>query len=388
MSSLVKDPLGRSPYWYCAFTNADGIRTKRSTKETDEDQARAICDAWERASKMARNKTASAAKFRQIISDTLQKATGQKLDDPTVSEWFNRWIGNIKGTVADSSMTRYSGIVRDFLEAIGPLAQRRLEEVTDEDLTRFRNEMQTRGLAPRTINYMIKRIVKPAFRTAVEVGIIARNPCATVRAVRDAGPHQKKGTFTPEQVARLVDAAQGDWKGLILAGYYTGARLRDLSQLRWANVDLPQKMITFVQQKLAGKSQKASVRIPMHPGLRDYLLSRPSSDWDQAPVFPELYAIPGAGKRGLSVAFKKLMAKARIDPGLIRERSGDGRSVSALSFHSLRHTFNSTLANAEVPQEVRMKFTGHASADMNTLYTALELKTLDDAIQKIQTLPL
>ena len=66
----------------------------------------------------------------------------------------------------------------------------------------------------------------------------------------------------------------------------------------------------------------------------------------------------------------RVLVDAGIDEGNIRERNGAaGRSVSALSFHSLRHSFNSALANAGVSQELRQKLTGHASADMNTIYT-------------------
>jgi integrase len=80
------------------------------------------------------------------------------------------------------------------------------------------------------------------------------------------------------------------------------------------------------------------------------------------------------------MAFKRLMAKVGIDDEKIRERNGAaGRSVSALSFHSLRHSFNSALANAGVSQELRQKLTGHASADMNTVYTHHDLEAVRTA---------
>jgi hypothetical protein len=63
------------------------------------------------------------------------------------------------------------------------------------------------------------------------------------------------------------------------------------------------------------------------------------------------------------------MNKAGIIPGQLRSRAkGVSRAVNALSFHSLRHSFDSVLANAGVPQELRMKLTGHSSADMNAIY--------------------
>ena len=124
-----------------------------------------------------------------------------------------------------------------------------------------------------------------------------------------------------------------------------------------------------MQKKTRGKTHRAKVEIPIHEALEEYLLSGPISDASYTPVFPELHAKPGSGKGGLSMAFKRIMAKAGIDAGVIRERTGAGRSVSALSFHSLRHSFNSALANAGVSQELRQKLTGHASADMNIIYT-------------------
>ena len=68
------------------------------------------------------------------------------------------------------------------------------------------------------------------------------------------------------------------------------------------------------------------------------------------------------------------MAQAGIRQRVIRERdeSGSGRRVNALSFHSLRHTFNSALANAGIPEETRMALTGHTSRQMNqTLWLLL-----------------
>jgi hypothetical protein len=44
------------------------------------------------------------------------------------------------------------------------------------------------------------------------------------------------------------------------------------------------------------------------------------------------------------------------------------------------------MANAGVPVEVRQKFTGHASAEMNQHYTHHEIATLRAAVEKVPTL--
>jgi site-specific recombinase XerD len=89
------------------------------------------------------------------------------------------------------------------LKCIGPVADRRLESVTTEDVLKFRQYLVASGRAPLTVNLMIKRVLKRAFKVAMEEGLIARNTCATVRSIRDQGKIAK-GTFTPEQIARLI----------------------------------------------------------------------------------------------------------------------------------------------------------------------------------------
>lgn len=80
------------------------------------------------------------------------------------------------------------------------------------------------------------------------------------------------------------------------------------------------------------------------------------------------------------------MRRVRIDQqrdadscraGLDTTVHGKGsHQFSKRTFHSLRYSFNSALANAGVSQEIRVKFTGHSSNAMNDRYTKLDQKPL------------
>ena len=48
--------------------------------------------------------------------------------------------------------------------------------------------------------------------------------------------------------------------------------------------------------------------------------------------------------------------------------------------HSLRHTFNSRLAEEGVSREVRAKVMGHASLSLQDRYTHLEPKAVSEAV--------
>jgi integrase len=381
MASLHKDPKRNSPYWYCAYTLADGRRAFRSTKKTKKNEAWIVCQGFVEMEAKVAGGGASAEQLLKVLNGTLARLGQEPVERPSAKLWFARWLKTEQGAVSDSTLERYRQVTDDFLAFLGAKANCKLAAITTDDITAFRDKLLAEGRTPQTVNFTVRRILKRPFTVALAEGNIDRNPVGAVRQIR--GVSAQKGVFTPAQVVRLVTAATGDWPGLILAGYCTGARLLDLARLKWSNVDLALKTITFTQRKTDAK-----VVLPLHPELQEYLLSRASSDSLHAPVFPELYHKSGGGENGLSGRFKRIMQQAGIEGGLIRERKGVvGRSLSALSFHSLRHSFTSALANAGVPAEIRQKLTGHLDAKSHAIYTHHELETIRCAVQSLPRLP-
>ncbi|PYK16673.1 MAG: hypothetical protein DME55_11620 [Verrucomicrobia bacterium] len=115
----------------------------------------------------------------------------------------------------------------------------------------------------------------------------------------------------------------------------------------------------------------------IHPALEDYLLSLPTPKSDEAFVFPSLAQRDASA---LSKHFGKIMGRAHIEQRVIRAKSGAGQSVNALSFHSLRHSFTSILANCGVAEEVRMLLTGHTTRAIHQRYSHHDLGALRDAV--------
>ena len=180
----------------------------------------------------------------------------------------------------------------------------------------------------------------------------------------------------------LAAAPCAEWRALIALGYYTGARLTDLARLTWGAWDRGQNAIGFKQKKTGG-----AVWVPVHPGLAARLSELPAGI-AKAPLLPRLATKGSSGKAGLSAQFRKAMERAGIAPGIARARPGPaGRSVSRLSFHSLRHSFTSELARAGVPPEIRQQLTGHADLGSHKTYTHLELESFRGAIAALPALP-
>jgi integrase len=139
-----------------------------------------------------------------------------------------------------------------------------------------------------------------------------------------------------------------------------------------------------MQRCCCGGKTKQRIKLPIHEELHEFLVELPAPDSGRAFLFPSLAGKRTGGKSGLSMAFSRIMERARVRGEVARERQGEkGRTVNTLTFHSFRHTLTSVMANAGVSVEVRQKFTGHASAAMNQHYTHHEIATLREAIEKL-----
>ena len=118
---------------------------------------------------------------------------------------------NEKGAVSDATLTRYRQVVADFLDGLGPVANQLLEAVTSEHVLKHREQLDSEGLAPATVNFTVKGVLKRAFKVANE-RVTTRNPCATVRLIQDRNKAAKH-VFLPQQVSKLIETAEGDWEG-------------------------------------------------------------------------------------------------------------------------------------------------------------------------------
>ena len=374
MPSLHKRP--ESPFWVASYQDAKGRWLKKSTKTASRSLALKLALEWENASKAGKVGRLVESQARKVPSEIVEQATGQAIHFHTCKDWFAEWLAGKSGATAARTILKYKQVSGDFLAHLGDRASLPLNAVSVTDVRLFRDRLRKEGHSPSNVNQTVRKVLSSPFAAALRLGYITVNPCAGVEALKDEADTERD-VFTPEQVAALLSEAGGDWKGVILAGFYTGLRLRDITELQWQSVDLRENVIR-VKTRKTGKG----VVIPTSPEFTEWLRSQPRAI-GKAPVFPSLAGKSGAGKSGLSMQFKRIMETAGIRGRILRKGEGAGRNTSSLSFHSLRHSFNSALANAGVAQEVRQKLTGHSSVAMNDKYTHHEVETLRNAVAKL-----
>ena len=124
------------------------------------------------------------------------------LGHTTIAEWADRWLATKLPTVRRATADQYEYILRMYI--VPHLGDRELGTFTPADVQAWLGMMHRRsGLAPNTVA-KVYRLLKNMLGGAVEVGMIARNPC-TIRGAGTERPPEIE-VATPEQVTALADA--------------------------------------------------------------------------------------------------------------------------------------------------------------------------------------
>jgi integrase len=237
------------------------------------------------------------------------------------------------------------------------------------------------GRSATTINKLVRKYLSAPFEKARKIGKLRFNPVMATSPEK-AEP-LSKDTFTGEQVIALLSVADPDWPGAILFAYGTGARLGDVANLRWSNLDVANQIVTFRE----GKTKSKAV-LGLYQDFLDWLSSQPVPDDPDAPLFPALAGQSINSTHGLSNTFTALLDKAGIERRLLRQgNAGKGRSVRALSFHSFRHTAASNVFNQASLREITRRVTNHAAGGVADRYIHEDLESIKAATQLIPRLP-
>lgn len=401
----------------------ENIAKKEHTSADQETASKAYAILAEAAESAARGEL-SEARARNLIARLTEISTGEALRFFTVAQWRDEWVAMKGATSKPATLARYKAHVDAFIEWIGPKSAQRLEAITKADVRGFRDAIRS-GWMPedpktskdgkkpketpktirtaKTVNHYAADVAA-MFRHAMKDGLLLSNPAAALERLPETDSTERE-VFTVAEVAQLVNAAGDpawhdtvflasrneletraararDWQGMILAGFYAGARLGDCARLTWGNLNLERKTLVFIPAKTERKRKR--LEVPLHPRLVSWLEGIDRPEDPKTPLFPALHADAIGGRHGLSSQFIAIMDAAEIDRKTTRKATkGTQRAQHARSFHALRHSLTSTLANLDVSEEIRRRIVGHDSAEVHSGYTHHERETLARAVEKM-----
>lgn len=384
MASIHKAP--GKPFFFCAFStwDAESNRWKRRFKSTGtatKKEAEEVCRTWDKAAKAARTGRLTPDNAREIIArgvaDVFTAANREHLPSRSVRDWSAAWLESKRLESAETTASRYEGIIARFMEHLGRKADRDLASLTAADVGSFRDSL-ARDLSRNSANLAVKTL-RVCLGSAFKQGLVTSNAASKVDKLKARGENQRR-PLTLKEIARVLTAAEGsEWHGMTLLGLYLGARLTDCAKLTWRSVNLETETISFVAKKTGGR-----LAIPMAKPLVDFFTTLSAADSPDAPIFPKL-SKKSASK--LSEGFRSVLADAGLAEPYSKRSTGKGRNsareLSALSFHSLRHSFVSILKATGANEAVAMALAGHETKAISQQYTHMDDATLRAAMNKM-----
>jgi site-specific recombinase XerD len=258
----------------------------------------------------------------------------------------------------------YLVAVENFTSFLG----RAPDGATAEDLRRYQLRMRSNGASATSMNTAVS-----ALRFFFGVTLGRGDAQVGMTTVRE--PHRLPVVLSPEEVARLLDAAPGlKYRAALSVSYGAGLRASEVVSLKLADID-SERMAIRVEQGKGRKDRYAMLSEPLLHLLRAWWLAARERDvmlpggW----LFPGQNPVNPLTTRQLRRAFDSAKVAADID--------------KRVSLHTLRHCFATHLLEQKVDIRVIQVLLGHSKLDTTARYSQVASTTLRAVKSPLEQLP-
>ena len=147
-------------------------------------------------------------------------------------EYAAAWIEE-RPNLRPKTIRLYRYLLRSHLRP--GFADKTVAEIKEAHVRRWRKGLLDSGVSPVT-TAKAYRLLKAILNTAVDDGIIRRNPCRIKGAGQEKSP--ERPTLTIPQVYALAEAIDQRYRALVLLGTFGSLRWGELAALRRCDIDL------------------------------------------------------------------------------------------------------------------------------------------------------
>lgn len=375
--------------WVAQWYRPDGSRVKRGTGIITKREAKREADIMEAKDRKAEGATGRI--FEGILSRVAADARAGKLSqdrssdyltelrrvaDPdfkvvSLSKYLTGWRESKASHVEPSTVSAHSYMQDRFAKHLGKtIMAAPITELTREQIERALRKSKDTGLKSATVNQDL-RILRQALKQAHEIdGLLVKNPTSGIKPFPE-DDSTERAPFTAAEVRQMIDDPKTteEWRGMILFGGHTGLRLSDIAALGRQHIEGTDLII----RPKKTKRSKKTIRIPLTPPLIAWIGAKKGA------FFPRAASVTVAT---LSTEFSRLMKRVKVAADVTLP----GGIPARRSFHSLRHSFNTWLAEADIHADLRKKLTGHADDRTHAGYTHHD-EALARAIATLPDLP-
>jgi integrase/recombinase XerD len=279
------------------------------------------------------------------------------MTDQAVSPLRRRMIEDMTiRKFAPKTQHDYVQRVKNFAAFLG----RSPDTATFEDVRRYQLHLTASGVGVASLNQTVSTL-RFFFRVTLKRHDIVEH----THFIHE--PRKLPVVLSPEEVARLLDAAPGlKYKAALSVAYGAGLRAAEVISLKLTDIDSKRMLIRMEQ----GKGRK-----DRYVMLSAHLLNLLRVWWKAAR--PQGWLFPGGRNPAQPLTTRQLnrACHAAAQMAEINKR---------VSLHTLRHSFATHLLEQNTDVRVIQVLLGHAKLDTTALYTRVATKTISEVMSPLE----
>jgi integrase len=299
-------------------------------------------------------------------SKTTAKAEGVYVSprkSPTVAKAGESWIAACEAEGLEcSTIKSYREQLR--LHIIPFIGDVKLCDLSAPAVERFRERLRANGRSP-IVTSVVLRCLGSIFNTAIRRGEASKNPCRDVQKRKRSDRTERKPEVgvdipSPQEVGKIIAAASGRARPLIIVAAFTGLRASELRGLTWGDVDLNANKLKVTQRadrfNEIGNTKSAASRREVPFGT---FVANTLKEWKLATRFKADNDFVFATAAGKPDNHANIVTRgfARAITAALGERKYTG-------LHCLRHFYASWCISRGLPPKVIQTRLGHSTIAM------------------------
>jgi len=238
-----------------------------------------------------------------------------------------------------------------------------LNQITIRIIDSFLNTTFKRAEYSAALYY---RTLKAAFSTAENWEYIQTNPFKKIKAPKT--PNKFPTFITKEELNTIIENTEGKYlQNLFTFAFFTGMRAGEIVNMKWDWIDIKNRSIKISNDNSFTTKSKSDRVIPMNETVINILIAQKTNihHLENDYIF---YRILGTklNEDFVSKQFKKAVRRAKLN--------------DTIHFHTLRHSFASSLVQKAVPLYFIKELLGHSSITTTEIYSHVKKEDLSNAV--------
>ena len=282
-------------------------------------------------------------------------------------EELAKWYLGLESVKTIKTVWRIKIALEHFNSHHGNTVVGRISQVDLED---YQAKRKKEGAAGSTIDKELSTVhtmVNKAFDNDLINGQCLR-AFKRVKSLLKKNENARDRILSLDEYKALMSELPLHTKAIVATAYYTGMRKGEILGLTWDKIDLKNRVIRLQAEDTKDKEPRL---VPICDELVTVLESIPRAIHDN-----HVFLYEGKPYQDIRAALRHGCKEAGISYG--RDRK-DG-----FIFHDLRHTFNTNMRKAGVPESVIMQITGHSTREMFDRYNTVDEEDSKIAMASLQ----